>query len=89
VSALRSAADLLASTDLAELSDVELADELAEVSKVLDIVSAQMLRLTAEVDRRRSYAADGFVSTARFLADSCDMANSTAREKVGVARTLE
>jgi hypothetical protein len=89
VSALRSAADLLASTDLGGFSDSELVDELAEVSKVLDIVSAQLLRLTAEVDRRRSFSADGFVSIARFLAVACDLANSTAREKVMVARALE
>lgn len=88
MSALRSAADLLASTDLAGLSDVELVDELAEVSRVVDIVSAQMLRLTAEVDRRRCFAADGFVSTARLVAVTCDMGNSTAREKVAVARAL-
>jgi hypothetical protein len=68
VSALRSAADLLASTDVGGLSDAELVGELAEVSKVVDIVSAQLLRLTAEVDRRRSFSADGLVSTARFLA---------------------
>ncbi len=89
VSVLRSAADLLAATDLTGLSGAEVEEELVEVSRVLDILQAQFLRLTAEVDRRRTFADRGVLSTSRFLAESCGFGNSTAREKVSVARSLE
>lgn len=89
MSVLRSAADFLANVDLAELSGVEVEEELVEVSRVLDMLQAQFLRLTAEVDRRRVFADRGILSTSRFLAVACGLGNSTAREKVAVARALE
>jgi hypothetical protein len=88
MSALRSVLSEL-STDPGLLSDVEVEEELVEVSRAMDVLHARFLRLTAEVDRRRPYAADGVLSTARHLAVSCDLTNSTARRQVATARALE
>ncbi len=89
MSVLRSALDQLKSQDLSVLSAEELEDDIAELARTADVVQALLLARTAEIDRRQSYVRDGHTSTTAFLKRACDMAGSTAREKVFVARALE
>jgi hypothetical protein len=89
VSTLRSAIDGLIASDPSGYADHEVEEELSELGRALDVLQARFLRLTAEADRRRAFARDGILSTSCFLALTCDLANSTAREKVAVARALE
>lgn len=88
MSVLRSALDELASQDLGSLSPEDLEDEVAELARTADIIQALLLALTAEIDRRETYRTNGYTSTTAFLKHACDMAGSTAREKVFVARAL-
>jgi hypothetical protein len=88
MSTLRSAIDQLASIDLS-LSDAALDEELVEQARAVDLLQSQLLRITAEVDRRRYFEGDGVLSTARYLAIACGMSNRPARQQVAVARALE
>lgn len=81
--------DELVALEVGGMSDAELSDGAGEVSRAIEVMQALFLRMTAELDRRRPFEADGILSTSRFLATTCDMADSTAREKVRVARALE
>ena len=89
MSTLRSTIDQLASIDLASLSDAALDEELVEQARAVDLLQYQLLRITAEVDRRRYFEIDGILSTARYLAVACGMSNSAARQQLAVARALE
>ncbi|MFO7547747.1 MAG: DUF222 domain-containing protein [Acidimicrobiia bacterium] len=89
MSALRSVIDGLIASDVSDYADHEIEEELTELGRALDVLQARFLRLTAEADRRQTFVRDGILSTSRFLALTCDMANSTARERVAVARSLE
>ena len=89
MSTLRSAIDQLASIDLSSLSDAALDEELVEQARAVDLLQSQLLRVTAEVDRRRYFEIDGVLSTARYLAVACGMSNTAARQQVALARALE
>jgi len=86
---IKEVVDELAELGAGSMSDADLCDGIGEVSRAIEGMQALFLRMTAELDRRRPFEADGILSTARFLAVTGDMADSTAREKVRVARALE
>ncbi len=71
MSTLRSAIDQLASIDLSSLSDAAIDEELVETTRAVDLLQSQVLRVTAEVDRRRYFEIDGVLSTARHLSIAC------------------
>ena len=88
MSALRSILDEMGAQDLSVVGSGELEDEVAELARAADVIQSLLLVRAAELDRRKSYRRDGITSTTGFLKAACDMAGSTAREKVFVARTL-
>ncbi len=89
MSVLRSALDELASQDLSALSAEQLEDDVAELARTADVVQSLLVARTAEIDRRETFRRNGHSSTTALLKHACDMAGSTAREKVFVARALE
>jgi Domain of unknown function (DUF222)/HNH endonuclease len=66
---------------------VELEDEIAELSALIDAATARLLVAIAEFDQRQGWA-DGFASCAHWLSWRVGINRSTAREKVRVARAL-
>jgi hypothetical protein len=88
MSGLRSALDEVAGLDFAALPDGRLEDEFAELQRARRVLDAQLSRCLAEIDRRASFQADGYLSTASWLRDRFRDAVGSAREQVRTARAL-
>jgi hypothetical protein len=88
MSSLRSFLDELASEDLPAIEDRQLEADVIELHGAIEGLQAQWLRRVAELDGRRLFASDGFLSAAAWLVDRCRMAAGAARERVRVARLL-
>ena len=71
------------------LSDEELANRITKGAADLEAALASWLRLVAEFDRRKIWAAQGAKTCAQWLAWFCSISPMTAREHVRVARRLE
>jgi len=74
--------------DPASLSDAELSERLLEFARLRAQLDAAELAVTAEWDARQAWAADGAVTGAAWLRSWAGLADSTARERVRVARKL-
>src|SRR6266545_388570 len=88
MSELRSALDEVAALDFAELPDGLLEEEFAELQHAMRILEAQHLRCLAEIDRRASFQADGYLSTASWLRHRFRGGAGSARDQVRTARAL-
>src|SRR6266508_4219332 len=88
MSELRSALDEVAALDFAELPDGRLEEEFAELQHAMRILEAQHLRCLAEIDRRASFQADGYLSTASWLRHRFRGGAGSARDQVRTARAL-
>jgi len=86
---LRSALDEVAQLDFAELADARLEEEFAELQHANRVLEAVRLRCLAEIDRRASFQANGFISTASWLADRFRGGHGAARDEVRTARALQ
>jgi hypothetical protein len=75
-------------SDLAELSLRELADEIATLASHISAGTCRWLELVGELDRRGSWADYGCGSCAEWLAWKCALLPRAAREHVRVARCL-
>lgn len=88
MSTLRSGIEELAGEDLARRSYAELTDDVAEISRAIDMLTYQLAARVNEVDRRRDYQSDGFVNPTRWLAVNADLDNASAKRVVSMGRTL-
>src|ERR671919_1939541 len=89
MSTLRSALDELRSTDVFALSDDELASDLDELEHATRVIEVERGRRVAELERRGTYARDGHLSLASWLAARHRVAQATAAGHVRMARALE
>jgi Domain of unknown function (DUF222)/HNH endonuclease len=89
VGSLRSALDELRSEVLSELPDVRVEEDFDELQRAAEVLEVERLRRLAEIDRRRLFERDGFLSTAAWLVGRFRMAWGFARELVRTARALE
>jgi len=64
---IRSGIAELRTRNVATMSDDDLLSEIEELERVSRAVEAERVRRIAEADRRRSYATDGYLSTAAWL----------------------
>jgi hypothetical protein len=71
VSLLKSAVDEWAIEDLETLSDDELADQLVDLDTVIDQLELQRARRLDRLNRRKSFAGDGYSSATAFLIHRC------------------
>ena len=88
VQTLRSVVAALRSESLGELPDARVEGDLVELHEVLEELEAERLRRLGELDRRRLFERDGFLSATAWLASRCRVAWSAAREQVATARAL-
>jgi hypothetical protein len=89
MSELRSALDELAAVDLRGLSDEGLAGFLDEVERAGRILEAARGRALAEIERRKTYASDGHLSSAAWLAHRQGISRRSAEGAVRRALALE
>jgi hypothetical protein len=76
------------STSPADLSNLELENELATLAAHIQAATGRLLALVAEVDRRETWGASGALSCAHWLAFRTGLDIGAAREHVRVARAL-
>jgi Domain of unknown function (DUF222)/HNH endonuclease len=86
---LRSALDELRSTDVLPLSDEEIASDLDELEHATRVLEVERGRRLAELERRGSYALNGHLSLAAWLAARHRVAPSTAAAHVRMSRVLD
>ena len=80
--------DRLATADLDQWGDRELAEAVVELRRVQARLAAVEARLVHEVEVRRPWSDDGFRSTANWLAHSDNTSLEAARAQVRLARRL-
>jgi hypothetical protein len=88
LSELRSALDQFRAVDVLALSDEALADRLDEIERSIRMLEAERGRDLAEADRRKTYANDGHLSTATWLAHRQGLSPRAAEGQVRRARAL-
>jgi len=79
----------LRSEALPELPDALIEEDFAELHRAVELLEAERLRRLAEIEKRRLFERDGYLSTASWLASRFKVGWGTAREQVRVARSLE
>jgi hypothetical protein len=84
----RSALDVMAMQDLHRFGDDELAEHLLEIERAVRTLEAERARALAEVETRRSYAADGSLSVTSWLSHWLGIPSSAAAQQVRLARAL-
>jgi len=65
--------------ELARLSDTELMEEAAATSRALASLAGRFVLLTAELDRRQGWRAEGATSLESWMVERCGLAPSSAR----------
>ncbi|MET0831705.1 MAG: hypothetical protein ABWY62_04925, partial [Acidimicrobiia bacterium] len=88
MSGLRSVIEEIIAGDLASMSGDELAADVVEVSRAVDVLTCRIAAITDEVRRRGINEAQGFLSVTRWLAHTSDTDDSTAQRIVTMGRTL-
>jgi len=89
MSELRSAVEVLRAEVLAELPDARLEEDFAELQQACEQLESERLRRLAEIERRRCFERDGFLSAASWLVARFGVAWGAARQAVRLARALE
>src|SRR5436189_5805247 len=89
MSSIRSSLDELRSDDLRSLGDEELEDDLLELERAANVLLAERLRRLAEIERRRTYLRDGYLSGSVWLARRAQMSPSEAKQQVRFSRAVE
>src|SRR5437870_11965714 len=89
MSELRSALESIQVEDLSGVVDEALEEELLELHRAAEILEVERLRRLAEVDHRRPYLRDGYLSTASWFADRTRASHSAAAADVRSARAME
>ena len=88
MSELRSVVEAFRCEALADLPDVRLEEDFAELQRAVELLEAERLRRLAEIDRRGLHERDGFLSAASWLASSHKVAWGNARAELRIARAL-
>jgi hypothetical protein len=86
---IRSVLDEMKAQDLRFAGDEELEDDLLELERSANVLLAERLRRLAEIERRRTYLRDGFLSGSVWLARRAGVAPSEAKQHVRMARVME
>jgi Domain of unknown function (DUF222)/HNH endonuclease len=89
MSELRSALEAFQAEDLAGMPDAGVEEGFAELQRAREILEAERLRWLAELDRRRPYLRDGYLSTSSWFAQQFRLAHSAAAGDVRLARALD
>jgi hypothetical protein len=89
MSELRSTIEMLRGETLPELPDARVEEDFAELQRAEELIAAEKLRRLAELDRRRAYERDGYLSAVAWLASRFRLGWGAAREAVQMARALE
>jgi Domain of unknown function (DUF222) len=89
LSGLRSVVDELRAEALAELADAIVEEDVAELQRACEQLEVERLRRLAELDRRRLFERDGYLSAASWLVSTCRLGWGAAREQVHLARALD
>jgi hypothetical protein len=89
MSELRSAVEMLRSDVLSDLPDARIEEDFAELHRSVEQLEAERLRRLAEIERRRLFERDGYLSAAAWLVATFKVAWGIAREHVRVARALD
>jgi hypothetical protein len=89
VSELRSAIEGFRCDDVSALPDARIEEDFGELQAAVEALEAERLRRLGEIDRRRSFERDGYLSTAAWLAGRFRVAWSDARRGVMLARGLD
>ena len=74
--------------NMAQLEDEQLADEIAECLRESELWRARAIRRLDEMDQRRSYANEGFLSATSWLRGRCQLTARAAKSLVSAARSL-
>lgn len=88
MSELRSAIEALGAEVLAELPDARVEADLDELTRAAEMIELERLRRIAEIDRRGSWARDGYLSVTAWVADRHRTDRGAARDQVRTARAL-
>lgn len=89
MSELRSVIEAFRSEEVSELPDARVEEDFGELQAAVEALEAERLRRLAEIDRRRSFERDGYLSAAAWLAGRFRVAWSDARRGVALARGLD
>jgi hypothetical protein len=89
VSELRSALEAWEAEDPSRLSDTAVEECFAELLAAAERLAALNLRWLAEIDRRRSFEREGFLSTSSWLVGCHRMAGGQAAGELRLARALQ
>src|SRR6266498_533836 len=86
---LESVLDEMEEQDLASLPDAIVEEGFARLQRSAERLELLRLRQLAELDRRRPYVRDGYLSLSSWVAHQHRVAYSTATSDVRMARALE
>jgi hypothetical protein len=89
MSELRSALEGIQGEDLSQLGDEALEEDFLEVQRAAAVLEAERLRRLAEIDRRRPWLRNGFLSTSSWVVHRTGISHAAAVSDVRVARSLE
>ncbi|MGZ8583732.1 MAG: DUF222 domain-containing protein [Actinomycetota bacterium] len=89
MSELRSAIEAFRCEEVSELPDARVEEDFGELQAAVEALEAERLRRLAEIDRRRSFERDGYLSAAAWLAGRFRVAWNDARRGVAMARGLD
>lgn len=89
MSELRSVIEAFRSEEVSGLPDARVEEDFGELQAAVEALKAERLRRLAEIDRRRPFERDGYLSTAAWLAGRFRVAWSEARRGVMLARALD
>ncbi|MDQ3990928.1 MAG: HNH endonuclease, partial [Actinomycetota bacterium] len=78
----------LRSEDLGAVGDADLEVDVLEIEREAGVLLGELCRRVAEVDRRRSYVADNYLSTTSWLAHRAKLSPADASRRVRLARAL-
>ena len=89
MSELRSALEALRSERLSELPDARIEEDFSELQRVSEGLELERLRRLSEIDRRRLFERDGFLSGVAWLAGLHRLSWGSARDQLRMARSLQ
>ncbi len=88
MSGLRSVIEEITGIDLGSMCGDELAADVVEVARAVDVLTCRIAAITDEVRRRGIHETQGYLSVTRWLANTTDTDDSTAQRIVTLGRTL-
>jgi hypothetical protein len=89
MSELRSVLDSLRADDVASIPDARLEQDFEELHAVVEAFETERLRRLAEIDRRRLFERDGFLSPVSWLATRCRIGHGQSQDTMVLARGLD